>query len=51
MEQASAKKLADTKPAEKERVAPVPQRAVGKHARAAFSEWKRNRAVCPEHIL
>ena len=53
MAQTSAEKLEHTGPAEKERVASVPQRkrAVGKCARAAFAKWKRNRAVCPKHQI
>ena len=53
MAQTSAEKLEHTGPAEKERVASVPQRerAVGKYAKAAFAKWKRNRAVCSEHQI
>ena len=52
MAQASAEKLEHTVPAEKERVASVPQsRAVGKNAGAAFNKRKRNRAVCPEYQI
>ena len=46
MAQASEEKLEHTGPAEKERVASVPQR---KYARAALAKRKRNRAVCPDH--
>ena len=49
MAQASAEKLELSGPAEKERVASVPQRKVGKYARAASG--KRNRAVSPEHQM
>ena len=48
MAQASAEKLEHTGPAEKERVASVPQRAVGKYARAAFAQKK---AVCPKYHI
>ena len=51
MAQASAEKLEHTGPAEKERVASVPERAVGKNARAAFGKRKRNRAVSPEYQI
>ena len=52
MAQASAEELEHTGPAEKEKVASVPQRgAVGKNARAAFAKRKRNRAVCPEYQI
>ena len=51
MAQASAEKLEHTGPAEKERVASVPQRAVGKYARAALAKRKRNRAVSPEYQI
>ena len=36
-------------PAEKERVASMPEKAVGKYARAVFAKRERNRAVSPEH--
>ena len=55
MAQALAEKLEHTGPAEKQRVASVPQRerererAVGKYAKAAFA--KRNRAVCSEYQI
>ena len=49
MAQASAEKLEHTGPAEKERVASVPQRAVGKYARVTFVKRKKNRAICPEY--
>ena len=51
MAQASAEKLEHTGPAEKERVALVPQRerAVGKNARAALAKRKRSRAVSAEY--
>ena len=49
MAKGSAEKLEHTGPAEKERVASVPQRrAVGKYARAALVKRTRNRAVSPE---
>ena len=51
MSQASAEKLKHIGPAEKERVALVPQRAVGKNAGAAFAKRKRNTAVCPKHQI
>ena len=51
MAQALAEKLEHTGPAEKERVASVPERAVGKNAGAAFAKRKRNRAVCPKHQI
>ena len=51
MAQASTEKLEHTGPAEKERVASVPQRAVGKNAGAALAERKRNRAACPKHQI
>ena len=51
MAQASAEKLEHTGPAEKERVASVPLRAVGKYAGAAFAKRKRNRAVSSEHQI
>ena len=51
MAQASAEKLEHTGPAEKERVASVPQRAVGKNAGAALAKRKRNRAVCSEYQI
>ena len=51
MAQTSAEKLEHTGPAEKERVALVPQRAVGKNARAVFAKRKRNKAVCPKHQI
>ena len=46
---ASAEKLQQTGPAEKERVAT--DRAVGKYARASLAKNKRNRAVCPEYQI
>ena len=46
MAQASVEKLEYTGPAENERVASEPQRAVGKYARTAFAKKKKNRAVC-----
>ena len=54
MAQASAEKLEQTGPAEKERVAT--RRAVGKNAGAALAKRKRNRAPsraehCPEHQI
>ena len=51
MAQASVKKLEHTEPAEKERVASVPQRAIGKNARAALAKTKRNKGICPEHQM
>ena len=51
MAQASAEKLEHTGPAEKERVASVPQRAFGKYAGAYFAKRKRNRVVCPEYQI
>ena len=47
MVQASAEKLEHTGPAEKERVALVPE-AVGRYAGAALAKRERNRAVSPE---
>ena len=50
MAQALAEKLEHTGPAEKERVASVPQRE--QLARTPFAKRKRNRAVCREyHIM
>ena len=51
MAQASAEKLerSPAGSAEKERVASVPQRAVGKYARGAFA--KRNKAVSRKHQI
>ena len=49
MAQASAEKLEHTGPAEKERVASAPHRAVGKNAGAALA--KRKRAVSPKHQI
>ena len=50
MEQASAEKLEHTGPAEKVRVASVPQRgAAGKYVEAVFAKRKRNKTVSPEH--
>ena len=49
MAQASAKKLEHTGSAEKERVATVPQKAIGKYAKIAFAKRERNRTVCSEH--
>ena len=49
MAQASAEKLEHTGPDEKERVASVLQRAVGKNAEAVFAKGKWNRAICPEY--
>ena len=51
MAQVSAEKLEHTGPAEKERVASVPQRAVGKNDGAALAKRQRNRAVCPEYQM
>ena len=51
MAQASAEKLENIGPTEKERVASVPQRAVGKDLGAALAKRKRNRAVCPEYQI
>ena len=55
MAQALVEKLERTGPTEKERVASVPQRererAVGKYARAAFTNRKRNKANCPEYQI
>ena len=45
MAQASAEKIKQTDPSEKERIA-----SVGKDARAAFAK-KRNRAISPDHTL
>ena len=50
MAQASAEKLEHTGPAEKERVASVPQRKqLASMPESLFA--KRNRAVCPEHQI
>ena len=51
--QASAEKLEHTGPAERKRVASVPQREreVDKNARAAFAKRERNRAVYLEHQI
>ena len=51
MAQASAEKLEHTGPAEEERVASVPQRAIGKYAEAALAKKRRNRAVSPEYQI
>ena len=51
MAQASAENLEHTGPVEKERVASVPQRAVGKNAEATLAKRKRNRAVYPEYQI
>ena len=51
MAQVSEEKLERTGPAEKERVPSVPERAVGKYARAALAKRKRNKAVCPEYQI
>ena len=50
MAQASAEKLEHTGPAEKEKVASVPQRE-SKNAGAALAKRKRNRAVYPEYQI
>ena len=52
MAQASAKKLEHTGPAEKERVASVPQRAVGKNAGAALCQKEKEQgrqSRIPDH--
>ena len=51
MAQASAEKLEHTGPAEKERMASVPERAAGKYAGATLAKSKRNRAVSPEYQI
>ena len=53
MAQVSAEKFEHTGPAQKERVASVPQRerAVGKNAGTALAKRKRNRAACPEYQI
>ena len=51
MAQASAEKLEQTGPAEKERVASVPQRADGKYAGAVLAKRKRNGGVCSEYQI
>ena len=52
MAQASAEKLEHTGPAEKERVASVPQREqLASTPEAALAKRKRNRAVCPEYQI
>ena len=51
MAQASKEKLEHTGPAENERVASVPQKAVIKYARVSFAKRKRNRAVCSKHQI
>ena len=52
MAQASAEKLEQTEPAEKERSGlSATERAVGKYARTAFSKRKKNRSVCPEYQI
>ena len=48
MVQASAEKLEHTGPAEKERVASVPQR---EQLASTKRKRKRNRAVCPEYQI
>ena len=48
MAQALAEKLEHTGPTEKERMASVPQRAVGKNAGAALA---KGRAVSPEYHI
>ena len=49
MAQASAVKLGQTGPAEKERVASVPQSE--QLASTSLAKRKRNRAVCPDHQI
>ena len=51
MAQASAEKLEHTGPAEKESVASVPEKPVGKYAGAVFAKRKRKRAVSPEYQI
>ena len=52
MAHASAEKLEHTRPAERERVASVPQqKPVGKYAGAALAKRKTNRAVCTEYQI
>ena len=51
MARASTETLEHTGPAEKERMASEPQRAVGKYARAAFAKRKKNILVCPKHQI
>ena len=51
MAQASAEKLEHTGPAEKERVALVRERALGKYAKAELAKRNRNRAVSSEYQI
>ena len=51
MAQVLTEKLEHAGPAEKERVASVPQRAVGKYAGASLARRKKNRAVSPEYQI
>ena len=51
MAQASAEKLEQTGPAEKESGLSATERAVGKNAGAALAKRKRNRSVCPENQI
>ena len=52
MAQASAEKLEHTGPAEKERVASVPQRELlARTPEPYYSKGKRNRAVSPKHQI
>ena len=51
MAQASAENFEQIGPAEKESVVSALQRAVGKDARAAFANRKRNRAICLDHQI
>ena len=52
MAQASAEKLEHTGPAEKKRVASVPQKEqLASTPEPSLPKGKRNRAVCPEHQI
>ena len=52
MAQASAEKLEHTGPAEKERVASVPQREqLARRPKPSLPKGTRNRAVCPKHQI
>ena len=46
-----SKKLEHSRHAKKVAVASVPQRVVGKYARAVLAKSKKNRAVCPKHQI
>ena len=51
MAQALAEKLEHTGPAEKEKVASVPQREQLAYARAVFAKRKRNKTICLEQQI